>query len=88
MKDVNFFMSEPGNRNAILSVSALARAMKELDKVAILRCVWRQGQDKLVIGVLTPHISDKDNIVKSLYATRHYPYLFVSTTIFKFIQNN
>ncbi|KAM7472109.1 hypothetical protein LguiA_010292 [Lonicera macranthoides] len=67
MKDVNFFMAEPGNRNAILSVSALARAMKELNKVAILRCVWRQGQDKLAIGVLTPYISDKDNIADSFY---------------------
>lgn len=69
MKDVNIFIPEPGNTRAILAVSALARAMKDMNKVAILRCVWRQGQGNVVVGVLTPNVSDNDNIVslKSQY---------------------
>lgn len=63
MKDVNIFVAEPGNTGATLAVSALARAMKEKNKVAILRCVWRQGQANVVVGVLTPNISHKDNVV-------------------------
>ncbi|GFY94271.1 Ku80 family protein [Actinidia rufa] len=61
MKDVSIFIAEPGNTKAILAVSALARAMKEMQKVAILRCVWRQGQGNVVVGVLTPNVSDKDS---------------------------
>lgn len=63
MKDVSIFIADPGNKKAILAVSALARAMKEMKKVAILRCVWRQGQGNVVVGVLTPNVSDKDNTV-------------------------
>lgn len=81
MKDVNIFIPEPGNRRAILAVSALARAMKDMNKVAILRCVWRQGQGNVVVGVLTPNVSDNDNIVslKSQYPFSDcLKYLFVS----------
>ncbi|KAK9273866.1 hypothetical protein L1049_018678 [Liquidambar formosana] len=67
MKDVNIFIAEPGNTKAILAVSSLARAMKEMNKLAILRCVWRQGQGSVVVGVLTPNVSDKDNIPDSFY---------------------
>jgi len=63
MKDVCVFLPQPGNTRAMLAVSALARAMKEKDKVAILRCVWRKGQSNAIIGVLTPNLSDKENIV-------------------------
>ena len=65
MHDVNIFIAEPSNTKAMLTVSALARAMKEMNKVAILRCVWRQGQGSVVIGILTPNVSDKDDIVSS-----------------------
>ncbi|PWA51740.1 Ku70/Ku80 beta-barrel domain-containing protein [Artemisia annua] len=67
MKDVNIFIAEPGNKKAIMAVSALARAMKEMNKVAIVRCVWRQGQANVVVGVLTPNVSDMDNIADSFY---------------------
>lgn len=67
VKDVSIFIAEPGNNKAILAVSALARAMKEMKKVAILRCVWRQGQGNVVLGVLTPNISEKDNVFDSFY---------------------
>ncbi|XP_059651548.1 ATP-dependent DNA helicase 2 subunit KU80 [Cornus florida] len=67
MKDVNIFIAEPGNTKAIIAVSAIARAMKEMKKVAIVRCVWRQGQGNVVVGVLTPNVSDNDNIPDSLY---------------------
>lgn len=67
MKDVNVFIPEPGNARAALAVSALARAMKEMNKVAILRCVWRQGQGSVVVGVLTPNISEKDSTPDSFY---------------------
>ncbi|XP_062091522.1 ATP-dependent DNA helicase 2 subunit KU80 [Humulus lupulus] len=67
MKDANVFIPEPGNTKAILAASALARAMKEANKVAILRCVWRQGQGNVVVGVLTPNISNRDNIPDSFY---------------------
>lgn len=65
MKDVNLFIAEPGNTKAILAISALARAMKEMNKVAIVRCVWRQGQTNVVIGVLSPNVSAKDNVVSN-----------------------
>ncbi|XP_054815286.1 ATP-dependent DNA helicase 2 subunit KU80 isoform X2 [Prosopis cineraria] len=67
MKDVFIFIAEPENIKATLAVSALARAMKEMNKVAILRCVWRQGQGNLSIGVLTPNISDREDIMDSFY---------------------
>ncbi|EOX96208.1 Ku80 family protein isoform 3 [Theobroma cacao] len=67
MKDVYLFIAEPGNTRAILSVSAIARAMKEMNKVAILRCVWRQGQQNVVLGVLTPNISQNDKLPDSFY---------------------
>ncbi|KAL5564347.1 hypothetical protein UlMin_027511 [Ulmus minor] len=67
IKDVNIVIAEPGNQRAILAVSALTRAMKEANKVAILRCVWRQGQGNVVVGVLTPNVSDRDNIPDSFY---------------------
>ncbi|XP_075074046.1 ATP-dependent DNA helicase 2 subunit KU80-like [Nicotiana tabacum] len=67
LKDVNIFIAEPGNKKAILALSALARAMKEMNKVAIVRCVWRQGQGNVVVGVLTPSVSDEDNTPDSFY---------------------
>ncbi|XAR63164.1 DNA helicase [Bertholletia excelsa] len=67
LKDVSIFIAEPGNAKAVQAVSALARAMKEMKKVAILRCVWRQGQGNVIVGVLTPNISDKDHIPDSFY---------------------
>ncbi|KAF5744319.1 ATP-dependent DNA helicase 2 subunit KU80-like isoform X2 [Tripterygium wilfordii] len=67
MKDVNFFIAEPGNARATLAVSALARAMKGMNKVAILRCVWRQNQGNVVLGILTPNVSDRGNIPDSFY---------------------
>ncbi|KAK7390110.1 hypothetical protein VNO78_25409 [Psophocarpus tetragonolobus] len=67
MKDVYVFLPEPGNTRAMLAVSAVARAMKEMNKVAILRCVWRQRQANAVIGVLTPNLSDTENIPDSFY---------------------
>ncbi|KAJ8565453.1 hypothetical protein K7X08_008029 [Anisodus acutangulus] len=67
LKDVNIFIAEPGNKKSILALSALARAMKEMNKVAIIRCVWRQGQGIVVVGVLTPNVSDKDNAPDSFY---------------------
>ncbi|XP_077245146.1 ku80 family protein isoform X2 [Tasmannia lanceolata] len=67
MKDVHVFIPEPGNSKAILAVSAMVRAMKEMNKVAILRCVWRNGQGSVVIGVLTPNVSSLDNIPDSFY---------------------
>ncbi|XP_020219252.1 ATP-dependent DNA helicase 2 subunit KU80 isoform X1 [Cajanus cajan] len=67
MKDVYAFLPEPGNTKAMLALSALARAMKEMNKVAILRCVWRRGQSNVIIGVLTPNLSDRENIPDSFY---------------------
>lgn len=67
MKDAYVFIPEPGNDKAIVACSAIARAMKEMNKVAILRCVWRQNQGSVVIGVLTPNISCKDDIADSFY---------------------
>lgn len=72
MKDVNVFIPEPGNTKAILAVSSLARAMKEMNKVAILRCVWRQGQGNVVIGVLTPNLSTLDNVVSPTMGPLHF----------------
>lgn len=72
MKDVNIFIAEPGKTSSILAVSALARAMKDKNKVAIVRCVWRQGQANVVVGALSPNVSDNDNIVSlKLYVQLH-----------------
>ncbi|XP_020524822.1 ATP-dependent DNA helicase 2 subunit KU80 [Amborella trichopoda] len=67
MRDTYVFIPEPGNRKAILAVSTMARAMKNANKVSILRCVWRQGQGNVVVGVLTPNLSSSDNIPDSFY---------------------
>ncbi|XP_042405797.1 ATP-dependent DNA helicase 2 subunit KU80-like [Zingiber officinale] len=67
MKDVNIFIPEPGNTKAIIAVSALARAMQEKNRSAILRCVWREGQGKVIVGVLTPNLSSVDKIPDSFY---------------------
>ncbi|GMI66917.1 ARABIDOPSIS THALIANA KU80 HOMOLOG [Hibiscus trionum] len=67
MKEVYLFIAEPGNTRASVAVSAIARAMKETNTVAILRCVWRQGQQNVVVGVLTPNISQNDKIPDSFY---------------------
>ncbi|KAB1218948.1 ATP-dependent DNA helicase 2 subunit KU80 [Morella rubra] len=67
MKDVNVFIADPGSTRANLAVSALARAMKEKNKVAITRCVWRNGQGNVVVGLLTPNVSDRDNTPDSFY---------------------
>ncbi|VFQ91280.1 unnamed protein product [Cuscuta campestris] len=67
MKDANVFIAEPGNSKAILALSALARAMNDMNRVAIVRCVWRQGQGNVIIGVLTPNVSLKDNVADSFY---------------------
>ncbi|KAF3670381.1 hypothetical protein FXO37_08576 [Capsicum annuum] len=41
--------------------------MKEMNKVAIVQYVWRQGQGNIVVKVLTPNVSDKDNTPHSFY---------------------
>lgn len=79
MKDANVFIADPGNTRAILAVSALARAMKEENKVAIVRCVWRHGQGNVIVGVLTPNVSDKDNIVGF---TTHIYWVLLNLLIF------
>ncbi|KAL6909596.1 hypothetical protein ACP4OV_001877 [Aristida adscensionis] len=67
MKDVCSFIPEPGNIKATLAVSAIARAMQQMNKVAIVRCVWRQGQGNVALGVLTPNISSVKNVPDSFY---------------------
>ncbi|OVA07686.1 Ku70/Ku80 C-terminal arm [Macleaya cordata] len=67
MKDVSIFIAEPGNAKATLAISALVRAMKEMNKVAILRCVFKQGQSNVVVGALTPNPSNLENIPDSFY---------------------
>uniref|UniRef100_A0A0E0KLR0 Ku domain-containing protein n=1 Tax=Oryza punctata TaxID=4537 RepID=A0A0E0KLR0_ORYPU len=67
MKDVFSFVPEPGNTKAVAAISALARAMSEMNKVAILRCVWRQGQGNVALGVLTPNISSAKNVTDSFF---------------------
>lgn len=77
MKEAYVFIAETGNTKAGLAVSALARAMREMNKVAILRCVWRHGQGSVVIGVLTPNVSDRENIVGSFFCLSFLCYLLV-----------
>lgn len=56
-------MADPGHEKSILAVSALARAMKQSDYGAVVRCVWRQGQTNLVMGILLPFVSEQENVV-------------------------
>ncbi|TVU44219.1 hypothetical protein EJB05_03655 [Eragrostis curvula] len=67
MKDVCSFIPEPGNTRAALAISSIARAMQQMNKVAIVRCVWKQGQGNVSFGVLTPNISPVNNVVDSFY---------------------
>ncbi|MED6160576.1 ATP-dependent DNA helicase II subunit 2 [Stylosanthes scabra] len=67
MEDVKILMAEPENTKAMLALSALARAMKEMNKVAILRCVRGRGKSKVFIGALIPNVSDRENIPDSFY---------------------
>ncbi|KAJ1292628.1 hypothetical protein BS78_01G004700 [Paspalum vaginatum] len=67
MKDACLFIPEPGNTKATLAVSGIARAMHQMNKVAIVRCVWRQGQGNVAFGVLTPNISSVNNVQDSFY---------------------
>lgn len=63
MKDVNVVVPDPSKEKSIIAVSAIAREMKETNKVAIVRCVWRNGQTNVVVGVLTPNVSERDDTV-------------------------
>ncbi|CAA6666855.1 unnamed protein product [Spirodela intermedia] len=67
LKEVYAFIPEPGNKKAGVAVSSIARAMRETNKVALLRCVWRQGQGSVTVGVLTPNISSMDTMPDSFY---------------------
>ncbi|RZB54546.1 ATP-dependent DNA helicase 2 subunit KU80, partial [Glycine soja] len=66
MKDVYVFLPASGNTKAMLALSAVARAMKQMNKVAIVRCVWRWEQANVFIGVLTPNLSVRENIPNGL----------------------
>ncbi|KHN03547.1 ATP-dependent DNA helicase 2 subunit KU80 [Glycine soja] len=66
MKDVYVFLPASGNTKAMLALSAVARAMKQMNKVAIVRCVWRWEQANVFIGVLTPNLSVRENIRVSI----------------------
>lgn len=63
LKEANIFVPEPGHQKSILAVSALARAMEASNQIALVRCVWRQGQNNVVLGVLTPYLATEDNVV-------------------------
>lgn len=67
MKDVCSFIPEPGNAKAALAVSAIARAMQQMNKAAVVRCVWKQGQGNVAFGLLTPNISTVNNVPDSFY---------------------
>ncbi|GBG79817.1 hypothetical protein CBR_g30081 [Chara braunii] len=61
MKDTNVFVPDPNNAKAAVALSALARALHAMGKVAIVRCVWRASRSPIVVGVLTPHLGQKEN---------------------------
>lgn len=63
MKDVNIVVPDPSKEKSVIAVSALAREMRQTNKVAIVRCVWRNGQGNVVVGVLTPNVSERDDTV-------------------------
>ncbi|KAG0556988.1 hypothetical protein KC19_11G093300 [Ceratodon purpureus] len=67
LKESNIFVPEPGHEKSIVAVSALVRAMKELDYVAVVRCIWRQGQTNVVMGVLLPFVATQDNVADGFY---------------------
>ncbi|KAL1214123.1 ATP-dependent DNA helicase 2 subunit KU80 [Cardamine amara subsp. amara] len=67
MKDVNIVVPDPSKEKYVLAVSALAREMKQTNKVAIVRCVWRNGLGNVVVGVLTPNVSERDDTHDSFY---------------------
>ncbi|CAH2035998.1 unnamed protein product [Thlaspi arvense] len=67
MKDVNIVVPDPSKEKSVIAVSAIAREMKQTNKVAIVRCVWRNGQGNMVVGVLTPNVSERDDTPDSFY---------------------
>ena len=81
MKDVCLFIPEPGNTKATLAVSAVARAMHQMNKVAIVRCVWRQGQGNVALGVLTPNISSVNNVVSIIFVVYIRRFFFMDDCV-------
>ena len=79
MKDVCLFVPKPGNKEAALAVSAIARAMGQMNKVAIVRCVWRHDQGNVALGVLTPNISSENNVVSIIFVV--YIRFFLRMTV-------
>lgn len=81
------FVPEPGHTKSILAVSALARAMDATHQVALVRCVWRQGQNNVVLGVLTPYVATQLNRADGFYFNvipfaddiREYPFTSFNT---------
>lgn len=67
LKESSIFLPEPGHQKSIVAVSALARAMKEHDYAAVVRCVWRQGQTNVVMGILLPFVSAQENVADGFY---------------------
>lgn len=88
MKDVNIVVPDPSKEKSVLAVSAIAREMKQTNKVAIVRCVWRNGQGNVVVGVLTPNVSERDDTVSySFLCSQEYFYLNLTilTIIYLFL---
>ncbi|KAH1247353.1 ATP-dependent DNA helicase 2 subunit KU80 [Glycine max] len=54
MKDVYVSLPKPGNTRAMIAVSAVARAMKEMNKVAILDLA-PHGQEEVLLPDFTPN---------------------------------
>ncbi|CAN8321234.1 unnamed protein product [Cochlearia groenlandica] len=67
MKDVNIVVPDPSKEKSAIAVSALAREMKQTNKVAIVRCVWKNGQGHVIVGVLSPNVSERDDTPDSFY---------------------
>ncbi|XLT51802.1 hypothetical protein HN873_044406, partial [Arachis hypogaea] len=80
MKDVNVFIAEIGNTKGTLALSLLAKAIKKMNKVAILHCVWRQGQANVststdmiflfffeIISLLHGHAMQPDSLYSMYY---------------------
>ncbi|KAJ7541908.1 hypothetical protein O6H91_10G081700 [Diphasiastrum complanatum] len=67
MKETSVFVPEPGNEKSVSAMSALARGLDATHMVAIVRCIFRQGQANVVIGVLTPNLATEHHVVDSLY---------------------
>lgn len=77
-RDTNIFIIAPRN---IVAIFVVAKEMQTTKNVFILRFVWRKGQSNDVLGILTPNISNTDNVMLDLVPPRREKIMKLELTL-------